>query len=83
QVEPAALHQWPQHGQPRLAVRRARRLADQHRLLHPGRAQADAHQAHRHGVPEVRPDALADGAREHQLRPGDARPPGEGADQAG
>jgi energy-coupling factor transporter ATP-binding protein EcfA2 len=43
----------------------------------PRRAENDAHQAHRHGVPEVRPDALADGAREHQLRPGNAGPPGK------
>ncbi|VFT39557.1 Uncharacterised protein [Pseudomonas aeruginosa] len=82
QVEPAALHQRPEQGQPRQAADRARRFAGGHRQLLAGDPQGHAYQAHRHGVPEVRPDALADGGRERRLRPGDAGPPGRRAEEA-
>ena len=73
QVDPAALHQRPQQGDPRRDPgRRCQRSGRRHQVRS-GDPPAPAHPADRHGLPAVRAAALAHGRRERRLRPGIAR----------
>ena len=74
QIQPAALHQRPQHREPWQAADRARRCSSGHRQLLGRPDESHAHAAHRHGVPEVRTHAVVDRGGEREPGPGNARP---------